>query len=94
LEGLATEDVGLFCGHLANFKSICYILWPFVIFCGHLLYFVAIWYIFPRFGMLYQEKSGNPEAKQRNSQTLMSRFRLAEHGNYTVTTVEWKDVRM
>jgi hypothetical protein len=21
---------------------------------------VAIWYIFPRFGILYQEKSGNP----------------------------------
>jgi hypothetical protein len=23
-------------------------------------YFVAVWYIFPRFGILYQEKSGNP----------------------------------
>jgi hypothetical protein len=22
--------------------------------------FVVIWYIFPRFGILYQEKSGNP----------------------------------
>jgi hypothetical protein len=27
---------------------------------AHLLYFVVIWYIFPRFGILYQEKSGNP----------------------------------
>jgi hypothetical protein len=27
------------------------ILWPFVV----------IWYIFPRFGILYQEKSGNPD---------------------------------
>jgi hypothetical protein len=34
---------------------------------SHLVYFVAIWkhfmviwYIFPRFGMLHQEKSGNP----------------------------------
>jgi hypothetical protein len=26
-----------------------------------LVYFVAIWYIFPRFGILYQEKSGNPD---------------------------------
>jgi hypothetical protein len=29
-----------------------------------LLYFVdfiVIWYILPRFGMLYQEKSGNPD---------------------------------
>jgi hypothetical protein len=31
-----------------------------VYFYGHLVYFVAIWYIFYRFGMLYQEKSGNP----------------------------------
>jgi hypothetical protein len=29
---------------------------------GHLVYFVVIWYIFHRFGMLYQEKSGNPDA--------------------------------
>jgi hypothetical protein len=33
-------------GHLA-------ILWPFDIFYGYLVYF-------SRFGMLYQEKSGNP----------------------------------
>jgi hypothetical protein len=26
----------------------------------NLVHFVVIWYIFPRFGMLYQEKSGNP----------------------------------
>jgi hypothetical protein len=44
-----------------------YILWQFYPFLGyfgnfhgHLEYFVAIWYISPRFGMLYQEKSGNP----------------------------------
>jgi hypothetical protein len=24
------------------------------------VYFVVIWYIFPHFGMLYQDKSGNP----------------------------------
>jgi hypothetical protein len=33
--------------------AIWHILWPF---CN----FLAIWYIFPRFGVLYQEKSGNP----------------------------------
>jgi hypothetical protein len=33
--------------------AICYFLRPF----GNL---VAIWYIFPRFGILCQEKSGNP----------------------------------
>jgi hypothetical protein len=36
------------------------ILLPFGILYGHLVYFVVIWYAFPRFGMLYQEKSGNP----------------------------------
>jgi hypothetical protein len=30
-----------------------YIPWPFN-------YLVAVWYIFPRFGILYQEKSGKP----------------------------------
>jgi hypothetical protein len=27
---------------------------------SHLVYVVVIWYIFPRFGILHQEKSGNP----------------------------------
>jgi hypothetical protein len=40
--------------------STWFILWPFEIFYGHWEYFVVIWYIFPRFGMLYLEKSGNP----------------------------------
>jgi hypothetical protein len=39
--------VGLFYGH-------------FCIFYDHLVYFVIIWYIFPRFGIFYKEKSGNP----------------------------------
>jgi hypothetical protein len=30
------------------------------IFYGHLVLFVAKWLYFSRFGMLYQEKSGNP----------------------------------
>jgi hypothetical protein len=45
------------------------------IFYGHLEYFTAsqvlgnvvvIWYIFPRFGILYQEKSGNPVREGKN----------------------------
>jgi hypothetical protein len=32
----------------------------FGIFDDHLVYIVVIWYILPRFGLLYQEKSGNP----------------------------------
>jgi hypothetical protein len=27
---------------------------------GHLVHFVYIWYIFSSFGIMYQEKSGNP----------------------------------
>jgi hypothetical protein len=50
---VAIEDVGLFYGHLVYIKAIRY-------FYGHLVYFMAIWYIFSRFGMLYQERSGNP----------------------------------
>jgi hypothetical protein len=47
---------------LVYFVAIWYILWQ------HLVYFVAIWYtyfvviwnMFSSFGMLYQQKSGNP----------------------------------
>jgi hypothetical protein len=45
LEGLAIEDVGIFCGHLVYFVAIWYILWPFGIFYGYLVYFMVIWYI-------------------------------------------------
>jgi hypothetical protein len=40
--------------------AIWNILQPFGISYGHLVHFVVIWYIFSRFGMLYQENSGNP----------------------------------
>jgi hypothetical protein len=40
--------------------TIWSILRPLEIFCGHMVYFVMIWCIFPRFGILDQEKSGNP----------------------------------
>jgi 4-amino-4-deoxy-L-arabinose transferase-like glycosyltransferase len=43
-----------------------YILWPFGLFTAFLVYFMAIWYIiFLRFGMLHQEKSGNPAANTK-----------------------------
>jgi hypothetical protein len=51
--GLEIENLGIFYEHLVYFTVIGSILWPFGI-------FVVIWYIFPRFGMLYQEKSANP----------------------------------
>jgi hypothetical protein len=53
LEGLAMENLSIFYDYLDFFRDI-------KIFNGHLVYFVVIWYIFPRFGILDQEKSGNP----------------------------------
>jgi hypothetical protein len=60
-----------------NFGGTCngrcwYILWafglrilrPIGLLCGHLVYFMALGYIFPGFGMLYQEKSGNPDLQR------------------------------
>jgi hypothetical protein len=46
--------VYIFYDHLVYFTAIGNILWPFGIFYGHLEFF-------PRFGILYREKSGNPD---------------------------------
>jgi hypothetical protein len=48
------EGVGIFYGHLVHFTVFCYSLWTFGIVRGNLVYF-------SRFGILYQEKSGNPD---------------------------------
>jgi hypothetical protein len=45
-------------------KTIWSILLLLEIFYGHLVYFVVIWYNFPQFGILYQEKSGNPDSNE------------------------------
>jgi hypothetical protein len=45
------EDVGLFIGHLVYFTAVWY-----------MYVYVVIRFVFPCFGMLYQEKSGNPGA--------------------------------
>jgi hypothetical protein len=47
------EDVGKFFGHLVHFTVFCYILLTFGMVCGNLVYF-------SNFGILYEEKSGNP----------------------------------
>jgi hypothetical protein len=57
------EKVGMFFGHWEYISAIRYILWPF----GNL---VAIWYISLRFGILCQEKSGNPAARSRSAKPL------------------------
>jgi hypothetical protein len=68
------EDVGTFYGHLVYFMAIWYVIRTLGIFCGNLVYF-------PRFGTLYQEKSGNPDSsggKKKKSffrlKTLTCRF--------------------
>jgi hypothetical protein len=43
-----------------TFVAILSTLRPNGISYGYLVHFVINWYIFPRFGMLYREKSGNP----------------------------------
>jgi hypothetical protein len=45
---------------LVYFKDTWSIVRSFVIFYRHLVQFVVIWYISSSFGILYQEKSGNP----------------------------------
>jgi hypothetical protein len=49
------ENVYIFYGHLEYF-----FIWRFGIFYDPLVHFVFIWYIFSGFGIMYQEKSGNP----------------------------------
>jgi hypothetical protein len=44
-----------------NFKAIWSILLPLGKIYGHLVYFVVILVYFSRFGLLYQDKSGNPD---------------------------------
>jgi hypothetical protein len=44
------------------FMAVSNILRTFEIFYDHLVHFVSIWYIFSVFGIMYHEKSGNPES--------------------------------
>jgi hypothetical protein len=61
-EELGMEDAGIFYGHLVYFVAIGYKYFVAIgyILLGNLVYLMVIWFIFSRFGMLYQEKSGNP----------------------------------
>jgi hypothetical protein len=54
LEGLRVKTVDALFRHLQYLTASWYILWPFNIFYSRLVHF-------PRFGMLHQEKSGNPD---------------------------------
>jgi hypothetical protein len=37
-------------------------IWSILLLFGYFVAIMVVWYIFHRFGMLYQEKSGNPVA--------------------------------
>jgi hypothetical protein len=50
------ENIGMFYGHVEYILAIWYIIWPM----GNL---VVFWYIFSLFGILYHEKSGNPDGE-------------------------------
>jgi hypothetical protein len=68
-EGLLMDDVGILYGHLVYFIAIGYILVAFGIFKCDLVYF-------SRFGMLFQEKSGNPEEKEKLANQKSERINL------------------
>jgi hypothetical protein len=49
---------------LAYFMAIWSILQPFgILLAFWCMYFKVTWYIFSRFGLLFQEKSGKPDAR-------------------------------
>jgi hypothetical protein len=48
---------------LIYFMAIWNILWIFGISCDHSVHIVLIWYIFSCFGIMHQEKSGNPASE-------------------------------
>jgi hypothetical protein len=60
---------------LVNYIGL-HILRLFDIYFCNLVHFRVIWYIFPRVGMLYQEKSGNPWFHVRVSPHTLTRYHL------------------
>jgi hypothetical protein len=63
---------------LEYFMNIRPTLQPVDIFYDHMVHFVAIGYRFLRFGMLHQEKSGNPALETMDPAPL-HRDRLGNH---------------
>jgi hypothetical protein len=70
-KALGRKYLGILHGNMVYFMVLWYISWHFGIFHGTLVYFMVLWYIswyfgfcffgiFCFFGLLYQEKFGNP----------------------------------
>jgi hypothetical protein len=64
------DDVSIFHGHL---------VYVFGTFYGLLVHFVEMWCILPHFGMLYQEKSGNPAGNSCTSTWKLGHHHLPTH---------------
>jgi hypothetical protein len=59
-----------------------YILCSLGVVYSHLVYFgnvVVLWYIFPRFGILCQEKSGNPDSHRQCFHTIVENECFENH---------------
>jgi hypothetical protein len=77
--------------------TIWFIPLPFGIFYGHLVYFVVFLVYFSHFGILYEEKSGNPGENQPTSginYNNVGRFQLLKivHKNtslISITYIRW-----
>jgi hypothetical protein len=54
LEGLGIENVDILCGHLENFATMWFVLWPLCTFCGHFVNLLTIL-------VFCAKKSGNPD---------------------------------
>jgi hypothetical protein len=61
---------------LGSFMTIWSIFRPLKIFYVHLVYFVVIWYISTCFGILYQEKSGNPALHENKKKSALPKFEM------------------
>jgi hypothetical protein len=53
------------------------------IFYGHLGYFETIWCIFSGFGIVHQEKSGNPAEYHARDDTIGEKWRISNTNLYT-----------
>jgi hypothetical protein len=73
--------------------TIWSILRQLEIFYGHLVYFVVIWYISPRFGILYQEKSGNPALKASLHETRTHKLGKGCKGNAELADFSWYNIQ-
>jgi hypothetical protein len=75
----------IFYGHLEYFMAIWDILWPFGTFCVHLVHFSV-------FGIMYEEKSGNPVVCRNRFVKLLTKKSPGGVAQWTSNPPqEWED---